>query len=167
MLPKLKDFSKYIGLGVAVKQLGQPIRKYKIDEIMVKYDQNGRHVDSVHLEGAGWQTSFLNRLPFKPEECFRNKGECARYYSHEELVHRKEKIKILEDRLENAEKEAESINRQLKDEWKKYSDMLVKNNHAKWSGEDGKGGKDDGQPSCGEMSASPMRGERSSYDSEY
>jgi len=139
MLPKLKDFRKYIGMGVAVKMPSGRIEKFKIAEVSIRCDREGMKVTSVLLENATWQyfsrTSAWpsGQFPISPGECFRNRGECARYYANEQVQNCSRRIGELTRQITSCQNDLKYAGEKLQEERRKYDSLMKAIEKSKWS----------------------------------
>ena len=113
---KVKDFSKLIGMGVAVLHPDGKARKHKIIGLKLMYDKDGFHVKGVELDLylAYDVNEFLQRsmavresshIYFLPVFLFRNKGDCIRAEVDERmetlLRMRSDELKAMEKLMED------------------------------------------------------------------
>lgn len=102
MLPKLKNPSKYVGLGVAIRLCTGQIRKFIIESVDVNYDKDGWTIKAVwpanfEYEWISFECLGISRIT--PEMCFRNRGECIRYYLDKEIRRQEEEIASLDKEM--------------------------------------------------------------------
>ena len=147
-----KDLSKFIGVGVAMKDACGHVRKHKILGLKVHYDCSGFYVQGVELDMPPNSCTFYERKTyeerglgfqegtvfyFKPEFLFRNKGECMRFWvdghlnslksklddSEKPLSQKMDEFCKLHEEWHKLQEETNSIRRQL-DTYAEYRDSL-------------------------------------------
>ncbi len=119
MLPTLKKLNSYIGMGVAIRMPGGAVVKRKIVSLEMRVDADGRHVTSVQL---AMPYGFPAHIDVKPDQCFRNKGECARFYDEQRRIELSRRINEAKTDFIKTQEEL----RQVQDELNRNSSAIEK-----------------------------------------
>ena len=131
MIPNVKDFSKLIGMGVAIKCSDDFVRKFKVLAVRVYYDGSGQRVSGIAVDAPRQQCEYWRRVGWMAQEggwwwlhpsfAFRSKGECLRHYADENIAQADRNIERFSKQIDEHQRALDGLKQLLqKEEVKKH-----------------------------------------------